>query len=72
MKESRGARNEEITAQAKSHNAALSNVLKKLETELEGFRYAEPDCYTSVSDRMNHPYEYGNPYCHIIKINDNV
>ncbi|KAK9923825.1 hypothetical protein M0R45_032225 [Rubus argutus] len=49
MKESTGACKEEITALAKSHNATLSNVLKKLETELEGFRYAEPDFYTSVS-----------------------
>ncbi|XP_058007477.1 GDSL esterase/lipase 1-like isoform X3 [Hevea brasiliensis] len=49
----------EATVLAKLHNKALSNVLKKLQKELQGFKYSVFDFYTSTTDRIKHPSKYG-------------
>ncbi|KAM3747001.1 hypothetical protein ACB098_05G005700 [Castanea mollissima] len=49
----------ELTALAKLHNKALSEVLQNLENELNGFRYSIADAYTILSERINNPLKYG-------------
>lgn len=44
---------------AKLHNIALTSVLAKLETHLQGFDYTYFDFYASVSERIHHPSKYG-------------
>ncbi|GLT59461.1 hypothetical protein SLA2020_322760 [Shorea laevis] len=44
---------------AKLHNKALSNALKKLSTELPGFKYSIFDYYTALEDRIKNPTKYG-------------
>ncbi|KAL9344011.1 hypothetical protein Peur_064442 [Populus x canadensis] len=51
---------DEVTVLAKLHNRELSKVLKKLERQLNGFKYSNFDFYTSHSERINHPTEYGS------------
>ncbi|XP_058007473.1 GDSL esterase/lipase 1-like isoform X2 [Hevea brasiliensis] len=48
----------EATVLAKLHNKALSNVLKKLQKELQGFKYSVFDFYTSTTDRIKHPSKF--------------
>ena len=54
-----GACFQEITALAKLHNEALSQVLQKLESQLHGFKYSIADSYSSLSERINNPSKYG-------------
>ncbi|GMY34847.1 GDSL esterase/lipase 1-like [Fagus crenata] len=49
----------ELSALAKLHNKALSKVLPKLERQLNGFKYAIADFYTSLSERIDNPSKYG-------------
>ena len=42
-----------------SYTIENSKVLKKLERQLNGFKYSNFDFYTSHSERINHPTEYG-------------
>ncbi|XP_031274220.1 GDSL esterase/lipase 1-like [Pistacia vera] len=44
---------------AKLHNQVLSKVLQELESQLEGFRYANHDFYNSLMKRINDPSRYG-------------
>lgn len=44
------------------HNKALSELLQELEGELKGFKYADHDFFTSISQRFNNPSKYGMPY----------
>ncbi|KFK34783.1 hypothetical protein AALP_AA5G193200 [Arabis alpina] len=41
------------------HNKKLAEVLRSLQRELSGFRYALHDFYTSLSERINNPTKYG-------------
>ncbi|EOX98817.1 GDSL-motif lipase 2, putative [Theobroma cacao] len=50
---------DEFTAIAKLHNKELPKTLQKLETQLEGFKYAYYNFYKSVSERLNNPSKYG-------------
>ncbi|KAI8018814.1 GDSL esterase/lipase 2 [Camellia lanceoleosa] len=50
---------EELTTRVKLHNIALSKVLQKLESQLEGFLYSNFDLYTSWGERMDNPSKYG-------------
>ncbi|XP_021291452.1 GDSL esterase/lipase 1-like [Herrania umbratica] len=50
---------DKATTLAHLHNKALSIALQKLENRLEGFKFANHDLYTSVSERMNNPSKYG-------------
>ncbi|KAM3742763.1 hypothetical protein ACB098_07G092400 [Castanea mollissima] len=50
---------QELTALAILHNKALSEVLQKLENELNGFKYSITDTYTILSERINSPLKYG-------------
>ncbi|KAM3694945.1 hypothetical protein ACJW31_07G093200 [Castanea mollissima] len=54
-----GACKQELTALAILHNKALSEVLQKLENELNGFKYSITDTYTILSERINSPLKYG-------------
>ncbi|KAI6678816.1 hypothetical protein NL676_039612 [Syzygium grande] len=44
---------------AKLHNIALTSILTKLETQLQGFEYSYFDLYTSGSERIEYPSKYG-------------
>ncbi|XP_017971525.1 PREDICTED: GDSL esterase/lipase 2 [Theobroma cacao] len=55
----RGPCNENATALIELHNAAFSNALQELESQLEGFKYATHDLYTSWSERIHNPTKYG-------------
>ncbi|XP_056170080.1 GDSL esterase/lipase 5-like [Syzygium oleosum] len=44
---------------AKLHNTALTSILTKLETQLQGFEYSYFDLYTSGSERIRYPSKYG-------------
>uniref|UniRef100_A0A5B6Z5F4 Putative GDSL esterase/lipase 1-like n=1 Tax=Davidia involucrata TaxID=16924 RepID=A0A5B6Z5F4_DAVIN len=46
-------------ALARQHNRMLSNTLKKLESELPGFKYSIFDYYNSLHDRIFNPSKYG-------------
>ncbi|KAK9281953.1 hypothetical protein L1049_004862 [Liquidambar formosana] len=50
---------EEVTVLANLHNRALSETLKKLESQLKGFMYSILDFNTSAIERMNNPSKYG-------------
>ncbi|XWS39711.1 hypothetical protein CRYUN_Cryun18bG0078400 [Craigia yunnanensis] len=50
---------DKATTLAHLHNKALSIALQKLENQLEGFKFANHDFYTSLSERMNNPSKYG-------------
>ncbi|XAR49847.1 hypothetical protein NMG60_11004005 [Bertholletia excelsa] len=50
---------EELTTLVKLHNNALLKVLKTLAWRLQGFKYSNFDLYTSVSERINDPSQYG-------------
>ncbi|KAL7223878.1 hypothetical protein ACSBR1_025356 [Camellia fascicularis] len=50
---------DELTTRVKLHNIALSKVLQKLESQLEGFLYSNFDLYTSWGERMDNPSKYG-------------
>ncbi|KAE8077002.1 hypothetical protein FH972_015612 [Carpinus fangiana] len=54
-----GACEEEITTLAKLHNKAFSEVLEKLERQLNGFKYSITNWYTAFSERINNPSKYG-------------
>ncbi|GMY34860.1 GDSL esterase/lipase 1-like [Fagus crenata] len=51
--------NQELTTLAELHNKALSEVLQKLENDLDGFKYSIADTFTSLSERINNPLKYG-------------
>ena len=53
---------DKATTLAHLHNKALSIVLQKLENRLEGFKFANHDFYTSLSERMNNPSKYGKSH----------
>ncbi|XP_031270318.1 GDSL esterase/lipase 1-like [Pistacia vera] len=57
--ESIGSCLEEATETVKLHNKELSKVLLELESELQGFRYANHDFYASLTERINNPSKYG-------------
>ncbi|KAI6700338.1 hypothetical protein NL676_014662 [Syzygium grande] len=44
---------------AKLHNTALTSILTKLETQLQGFEYSYFDLYTSGIERILYPSKYG-------------
>ncbi|KAF7114131.1 hypothetical protein RHSIM_RhsimUnG0098900 [Rhododendron simsii] len=50
---------QELTALIKLHNTAISKVLKKLEMQLQGFKYSNFDLYNSASERIKNPSIYG-------------
>jgi hypothetical protein len=50
---------DEVTVLTKLHHRELSKVLKKLERQLNGFKYSNFDFHTLHSERINHPSEYG-------------
>ena len=54
-----GACVEELSTLAKLHNEALSKSLQELENQLDGFKYAIADTYTSLSESINNPSKYG-------------
>ncbi|CAB4302690.1 unnamed protein product [Prunus armeniaca] len=54
-----GACFDEITPYVKLHNKAISELLQKLESELEGFRYSLSQIYEFLIERINHPSKYG-------------
>lgn len=51
---------QEVTALVKLHNTAFSKVLKKLEIQLEGFKYSNFDFYNSAAEIMENPSKYGS------------
>ncbi|KAF8393687.1 hypothetical protein HHK36_021934 [Tetracentron sinense] len=57
--ENEGGCTEELTVLAKLHNKALSELLKKLESKLIGFKYSNSNPYTPLSKRIDHPMRYG-------------
>ncbi|KAF7124646.1 hypothetical protein RHSIM_Rhsim12G0212600 [Rhododendron simsii] len=50
---------QEVTALVKLHNTAFSKVLKKLEIQLQGFKYSNFDFYNSATERIENPSKYG-------------
>ena len=50
---------EEASALARLHNGGLSQALRRLEGELEGFAYSEHDFYASIIKRLKDPSKYG-------------
>ncbi|XP_010273222.1 PREDICTED: GDSL esterase/lipase 5-like [Nelumbo nucifera] len=44
---------------AKLHNAAFSQLLLKLESQLDGFKYSNINLYSYISQIMEHPTNYG-------------
>ncbi|XP_030467404.2 GDSL esterase/lipase 5-like isoform X1 [Syzygium oleosum] len=44
---------------AKLHDIDLISILKKLEAQLQGFKYSYFDFYTSARDRIRNPSKYG-------------
>ncbi|KAF7151358.1 hypothetical protein RHSIM_Rhsim02G0226600 [Rhododendron simsii] len=51
---------QEFTALVKLHNTAISKVLKKLEMQLQGFKYSNFDLYNSIIERIENPSKYGS------------
>ncbi|KAJ9179459.1 hypothetical protein P3X46_011246 [Hevea brasiliensis] len=58
-KTSSGGCLEQVNVLVKLHNKAFSNVLMKLEKQLQGFKYSNFDFYKSLSERIKHPSRYG-------------
>ncbi|KAI6678817.1 hypothetical protein NL676_039613 [Syzygium grande] len=54
-----GACSDEANKLAKLHNVALTAILAKLETQLQGFEYSYFDYYTTGSERIQYPSKYG-------------
>jgi hypothetical protein len=50
---------DEPSALARLHNRALANALKKLESNLPGFKYSIFDYYNELEDRIKNPSKYG-------------
>lgn len=50
-----------VSALAKLHNKALSNLLSQLEKQLNGFKYSLFNLHGSLRERKNHPSKYGMP-----------
>ncbi|KAJ1408294.1 SGNH hydrolase superfamily [Sesbania bispinosa] len=50
---------EEAMELVQKHNDALKEVLQKLETQLQGFKYSYTDFYTFITARMKDPSKYG-------------
>lgn len=50
---------DEVTVFSKLHNSALIEALKELQTQLQGFKYAYFDFYTSLSERIKRHSKYG-------------
>ncbi|XP_058200767.1 GDSL esterase/lipase 1-like [Rhododendron vialii] len=50
---------QEVAALIKLHNTAISKVLKKLEMQLQGFKYSNFDLYNSATERIENPSKYG-------------
>lgn len=48
-----------VSALAKLHNKALSNLLSQLEKQLNGFKYSLFNLHGSLRERKNHPSKYG-------------
>ncbi|KAJ0008427.1 hypothetical protein Pint_29346 [Pistacia integerrima] len=44
---------------ARLHNKELHKALQELESQLEGFKYANHDLYSSLGERINNPSRYG-------------
>ncbi|KAJ0008429.1 hypothetical protein Pint_29344 [Pistacia integerrima] len=44
---------------ARLHNKELHKALQELERQLEGFKYANHDLYSSLGERINNPSRYG-------------
>ena len=51
---------EELIQIAKQQNRELSQVLRRLERNLKGFKHSTHDFYTSLSERSEYPSKYGN------------
>lgn len=49
----------EPSAVGKLHNIGLSEALRRLENQLEGFKYSIFDYHTALSERTNYPSKYG-------------
>lgn len=49
---------------ARLHNKELHKALKDLESQLDGFKYANHDLYKSLGERINNPSGYGKYTCH--------
>ncbi|QHO52327.1 hypothetical protein HN51_021269 [Arachis hypogaea] len=50
---------EEIMEITQLHNVALKELLQKLETQLQGFKYSYIDFHTAISERIKDPSKYG-------------
>lgn len=50
----------EPTAIAKMHNIALPKLLKKIQQQLPGFKYALYDYYTTLAERTLYATKFGN------------
>ncbi|XP_052183899.1 GDSL esterase/lipase 1-like isoform X4 [Diospyros lotus] len=50
---------EDVNALVRLHNVALSQLLRSLEGELQGFKYSLFDFYTWGLERINNPSKYG-------------
>lgn len=50
---------EEISAVAKLHNKKLTEMVQKLENQLEGFKYSITDFYSALSQVLKYPSKYG-------------
>ena len=50
---------EEVMEITQLHNGALKELLQKLETQLQGFKYSYTDFYTAISERIKNPSKYG-------------
>ncbi|KAG5523613.1 hypothetical protein RHGRI_035421 [Rhododendron griersonianum] len=51
---------QEVTALVKLHNTAFLKDLKKLEIQLQGFKYSNFDFYNSATERIENPSKYGS------------
>ncbi|RYR24401.1 hypothetical protein Ahy_B02g057897 [Arachis hypogaea] len=49
---------EEIMEITQLHNVALKELLQKLETQLQGFKYSYLDFHTAISERIKDPSKY--------------
>ncbi|KAL3723511.1 hypothetical protein ACJRO7_035656 [Eucalyptus globulus] len=54
-----GSCSDEVNKLAKLHNTALTAILPKLESQLQGFKYSYFDFYTPLSERIRYPSKYG-------------
>ncbi|XP_010273767.1 PREDICTED: GDSL esterase/lipase 5-like [Nelumbo nucifera] len=57
--ETKGGCLEEILTLCELHNKALSELFRKLETQLSEFKYSNYDFYTFLDQRMKYPSKYG-------------